>query len=107
MLSEGKLWDDLLRGGGCGGASRFDGAAVWDVAVIGISGSCIFTTEVGWTGTAACGLSGSGSRGDPINTFNYYLTSNTKNVFNNDSGAGDDDDNAKSSLKTGWLCNRS
>lgn len=99
MLSEGKLWDDLLRGGGCGGASRFDGEAVWDVAVIGISGSCIFTTEVGWIGTAPCGLSGSGRIGDPINPFNYFLSSNTKNGFNNDS---DNSSNAKSSLNN-WL----
>lgn len=103
MLSEGKLWDDLLRGGGCGGASRFDGEAVGDIAVIGISGSCIFTIEVGWTGTAPCGLSGSGSIGDPINTFNYFLSSNTKMflimiviivVMPNPVWT------------TGWLCNR-
>lgn len=75
--SEGKFWDDLLRGGGCGGASRFCGAAAWNVVVVGIRGSCIFWTEkcwvVGWIGTGACGLSGSGSTGDPANICIYGI----------------------------------
>lgn len=41
--SEGKLWDDLLRGGGCGGVSRLGCGAAWvRGAATGMRGSCIF-----------------------------------------------------------------
>lgn len=69
--SEGKLWDDRLRGGGWGG-SRLCGALVWDGCDdTGIIGSCILSTGgvwvvVGWAGPAVWGLSGSGSNGEPL-----------------------------------------
>lgn len=75
--SEGKLWDDRLRGGGCGG-SRLCGAVVWDGCdPRGIRGSCIFSTGggwvVGWADPAAWGFSGSGSNGAPASTFAVFL----------------------------------
>lgn len=68
--SEGKLWDERLRGGGWGG-SRLCGALAWDgCGATGIRGSCILSTGVlGWAGPAAWGFSGSGSNGEPGSTF--------------------------------------
>lgn len=41
--SEGKLWDDLLRGGGCGGVSKFGWGPEGGIgAAMGTSGSCNF-----------------------------------------------------------------
>ena len=72
--SEGKLWDDLLRGGGCGGVSRLGCRAAWARgAATGMRGSCIFWTggareggaREGGTGRAAWGFRGSGRRAGP------------------------------------------
>lgn len=83
--SEGKVWDDRLRGGGCGGGSRLGGALVWDGCdATGIRGSCILSTGGGWgTGWAgaAWGLSGSGSNGEPASRFAALFT--VKKCFRN------------------------
>lgn len=68
--SEGKLWEDLLRGGGWGGVSKFGWGPGWGTgAAMGMRGSCNFWAgggRDGCTGKAAWGFSGSGRRVEPF-----------------------------------------
>lgn len=65
---EGKSWDDLFRGGGCGGVFRYGCGVDWGIGVvIGIRGFCIFWIgggREGCIGRVVWGFSGLGRRGE-------------------------------------------